>query len=296
MKPNRSALIGHLLALFTIIIWGSTFIFTKMLLNSFTPLQVMLLRFAIAYIALWLIHPKWTKTNLKKELPFLALGLTGCTLYFLAENYALSYTQASNVSILVASAPLFTAILAHFFVAGERLHRNVWLGFIVAFAGVALVVFNGTILLKLSPIGDILALLAALCWAVYSVLLKRQLGDVDNIVLTRKIMFYGFITACPILLLDKTPFAWSALVQLPNLAGILFLGLIGSGACYVTWNLATQRLGVVSTNNYIYINPFVTMLTALLFLNENITWMGFVGAILIISGVILSGKRRQTMN
>ena len=162
---NRERLTGNLFAIFTIIVWGSTFISSKKLLVSFTPAQIMLTRFLLAYFSLWLLRPRRLSLTRRQEAAFLLLGLTGCSVYFYTENTALTYTLASNVSIIVAAAPIFTAIAAHF--AGEeRFRRSTLWGFLVAFTGVVLVVCNGTFVLKLNPRGDLLALCAALCWAV----------------------------------------------------------------------------------------------------------------------------------
>lgn len=291
MKATDKKIVGHILALITIIVWGSTFISTKMLLSEFSPVQIMLCRFAIAYVVLWLIRPKLDKTNIKDELLFLLMGIFGCTVYFITENTALKYTLASNVSIIVASAPILTAILAHFFVKGERLNKNIGIGFVVAFTGVALVVFNGQFVLKLNPAGDLLSLAAALSWAVYSVILRTCVDKYNSVMLTRKLMFYGFVTALPIAAIEGEPFPSEAFRIPEMLFCILFLGVIGSGICYVLWNKAISKLGVVITNNYIYINPFVTLVTGGIILREPITVMGVTGAILIISGVVLSSKK-----
>ena len=291
MSDKKQRAVGHALALFTIIVWGSTFISSKTLLSELTPVQIMISRFVIAYAVLWLLHPKWEKTSLKDEALFAAMGVFGCTLYFIAENYALKFTLASNVSIIVAGAPILTAILAHFFTKGEKLNRNALLGFLVAFSGVIMVVLNGKFVLKLNPLGDVLSLLAALSWAVYSVILRNCVDKYNSIMLTRKLMFYGFITAFPIMLLQGGGFPAEAFKEPKMLLNILFLGVIGSGICYVLWNRAIARLGVVTTNNYIYLNPFITLVAAGIFLHEPITPMGIIGALLIISGVVICSKK-----
>lgn len=290
MKQPNQKLTGHIYALITVIVWGSTFITTKMLLSDFTPVQIMLCRFAIAYVVLWLIRPKFEKTKPKDELLFLIMSVFGCTVYFITENTALEYTLASNVSIIVSSAPIITAILAHFFIKGEKFTKNTALGFIVAFAGVILVVFNGQFVLKLNPAGDMLSLGAAVSWAVYSVVLKTCVDRFDSVMLTRKLMFYGFITAFPIALIQGDAMHFESFKKPDMLFCILFLGVIGSGICYVLWNKAVLRLGVVTTNNYIYINPFITLVTGGIFLKEPITVMGVIGAVLIVLGVVLSSK------
>lgn len=294
IKRTDSKAVGHLFALFTIIVWGSTFIATKLLLSEITPVQIMLCRFVIAYFVLWLIHPKIDKTTLKDELMFAVMGVFGCTVYFITENTALQYTLASNVSIIVASAPIITAVLAHFFVKGEKFNKNIILGFAVAFSGVIMVVLNGKFVLKLNPAGDFLSLAAAVSWAVYSVILRTCVERFNSVMLTRKMMFYGFITALPIAVAQGEPMPFKALAAPDMLFCILFLGVVGSGICYVTWNVAVSRLGVVTTNNYIYINPFVTLVTGGIVLKEPITLMGLFGAVLIIFGVVLSAKKKNS--
>ena len=159
---NREKLIGCLCAAFTLIVWGSTFISSKKLLTLFSPAQIMLTRFLLAYGALWLVRPKMLSVPRKTDFFIFLLGLSGYSAYIYLENSALTYTLASNVSIIVAAAPILTAVLAHF-ARLERFRSGTLLGFLVAFAGVILVVCNGTFVLKLNPRGDLLAMGAAAC-------------------------------------------------------------------------------------------------------------------------------------
>lgn len=284
---KREKLTGCLFALFTITVWGSTFISSKKLLAVYTPSQIMLIRFLLAYCALWLLRPRRLALTGRQELRFLLLGLSGCSLYFYTENTALTYTLASNVSIIVAAAPIFTAVLAH--VTGEeRFRRQTLWGFLVAFTGVVLVVCNGTFVLKLNPRGDLLALGAAACWAVYSVLQRRTCQELDPILVTRRTLFWGAVTAVPLVLLEGAPFPTAPLATPVVFGNLLFLGLIGSGLCYVLWNTAFRLLGVVTTNNFIYLNPFVTIVTARIFLDEPISPLALLGAALITAGVAAS--------
>lgn len=292
MKKEISSAMAHIFAIFTIIVWGTTFIASKLLLKVYSPLQIMLLRFVIAYIVLFILKPKVMRVSLKEEINCMLLGLFGCTIYFLMENYALTYTLASNVSIIIAAAPILTAILAHFFLTNEKLQKGTFFGFFIAFLGVALVVFNGTVVLKLNPLGDMLSLGAALCWAIYSVILKKQISRCDGMILTRRIMLWGFITALPIELIKGESFSLAPLGQGTLLFCILYLGILGSGICYVLWNTAICKLGTVVTNNYIYIIPFSTMVAATLILKEPISLMGICGAVLIILGVFISDHKK----
>lgn len=286
---HQNRLTGYCFAAFTVVVWGSTFISSKVLLEFYTPAQIMLTRFILAYCALWLLRPKRLALTLKQEGVFFLLGLLGCTAYFYTENTALSYTLASNVSIIVAAAPIFTAILAHF--AGEeRFRASTLAGFLVAFSGVILVVCNGTFVLKLNPKGDLLALAAAVCWAIYSVLLRRASRGLDSILVTRRTMFWGMVTALPLVAAEGVPYPTAPLLTASGIANFLFLGLVGSALCFVLWNKAFRILGVVTTNTFIYLMPFITIVAARIFLDEPISPLALLGAVLITAGVVLSQR------
>ena len=189
----------------------------------------------------------------------------------------------------MAAAPIFTAILAHF--AGEeRFRASTLAGFLVAFSGVILVVCNGTFVLKLNPKGDLLALAAAVCWAIYSVLLRRASRGLDSILVTRRTMFWGIVTALPLVAAEGVPYPTAPLLTASGIANFLFLGLVGSALCFVLWNKAFRILGVVTTNTFIYLMPFITILAARIFLDEPISPLALLGAVLITAGVVLSQR------
>lgn len=279
----------NLLALISVLIWGITFISSKILLSTFTPLEVMFYRFVIAYFVLLIIHPRFHKIkSLKEEALFLLAGVTGGSLYFLTENTAVKISQVSNVGLIVSTAPIITALFAHFFTKGERLNKNIILGFIIAIGGVSLVMFNGNLVLKLNPVGDLLALCSALSWAVYSIATKKIGAKYNSLYLTRKIFLYAILTMSPFLFTSEFNFSIHKMLNFSVLANLLFLGVIASSACYVMWNFTVSKLGVVKTNNYIYLIPAVTLLFSVLLLNEKITILSTIGAIFIFLGVYVS--------
>ena len=294
MEKTKGQLVGHVMAAIAICVWGSTFIFSKIMLRDFTPLQIMVMRFVVAYVVLWCLYPKVEKTTFKDNLGIFVLSLFGNTIYFLFENNALRYTLAANVSIIVASAPIWTAILAHFFSKGEKIRRNTIYGSALAFVGVALVVFNGTIVLKFNPLGDILSLGAALCWAVYSIIVVKYVHRFSSFFLMRRSTLCALIASIPTLIISgQADIPFECLLQKDTLFSIIFLGVLGSGVSYVLWNMATRILGVIKVNAYIYVNPFVTMITAGIFLGEPVTVMGIIGAVMIIGGVVLGVPERR---
>ena len=158
MKQVRnSPLTGHLFAIFCVTAWGTSFLISKSLMTKLMPAQLMWLRFVIAYLAMWVVCPRWHYLG-KEEWRVLLLSLIGNTLYFFSENTALQLTQATNVSILVSSAPILSILLLRFFRQRDRISGRKLIGIFLAFLGVLLVVFNGVFVLKLNPIGDALAL------------------------------------------------------------------------------------------------------------------------------------------
>ena len=239
-----------------------------------------------------LCRARLRRARLRDELLLAAAGLTGGSLYFLTENIALEYAPASNVSLIVCTAPVWTALLLSLVYRSERMTRRQTAGCALAFVGVVLVVLNGRFVLHLSPRGDLLALSAALLWMLYSLVIKR-LGDrLPVAYVTCKVFFYGIVTILPW-------FAWepfdlpAATLRHPAVWGnLLFLGVVASLLCYVLWNAAMTRLGAVRTTNYIYLNPLVTMLTAALVIDERITPAALCGAALILSGMWLAERSR----
>lgn len=295
-RKGTNKILAHLFALFSVIVWGSCYVLTKNLLNAgFTAIQIIPIRMALAYVALLLMRPKFRRLPIKDELMFVLIGVCGGSLYFVLQNTALTYTFAANVSIIVCLCPIFTAILAHFFSRGEE-RLGVWLliGSLLAIAGVVLVVLNGSLNFHLNPKGDLLALAAGISWAVYSILIKRYTETMDGFLVTRRVMFWAFLTSVPLmLLLDGMPNLAPLFTQPKVLLSWLFLGILGNAVCFAIWNIAFLELGVVVTNNYLYASPFVTLLVGWLLLGEPISWMGVVGAVLITAGVILAQHKKK---
>ena len=288
MENRRSA--GHLAALFTIVIWGTTFISTKVLLTDFKPVEILFFRFVMGVAALFLVCPHRMKgVGRRQELAFVLAGLCGICLYYLLENIALTYTMASNVGVIISVAPFFTAILSRLFLKSEgKLRANFFIGFVVAMAGVALISFNGS-KLELNPMGDLLAVLAAFVWACYSILTRKISSFGYPVILTtRRTFFYGILFMVPALFLFDFEVRLERFTDMTYLLNILYLGLGASALCFATWNLAVKVLGAVRTSVYIYMVPVITVVTSVLVLKEPVTWVSVMGTVLAVAGLFLS--------
>lgn len=292
-KKKIAAYIG---AWFCIIVWGSTLIATQKLLLEFTPIEILFWRFLIGFAILLIFIPKKMQMKKRKdEWLFFICGITGVTLYFLFQNIALTYTLASNVSIIVCTAPMFTALFANFFLQNEKINHSFVLGFLVSMIGIIVVELNGNFILKLNPFGDLLAILSAIMWGIYCIFINKINEKGYPILLTiRRIFFYGLVTTIPIIILTKTKISVQKIWHPGYLIGLLFLGVLASAFCYAIWNKVTTILGVVKTNAYLYALPVITIILSTIIWKEKLTPFMVVGSLLTIAGLFLSEKKEQT--
>lgn len=286
----------HIVAFLTVAVWGTTFVWTKLLIiNGLSPAQIFTLRFIIAYVlltgfSLWRGRHKWLSDNWRDELTMMALGLTGGSMYFLTENESLRFTTATNTSLIVCSCPLFAMLIIALFYKSERFSRLQALGSLLALIGMAAVVLNGHFVLHLSPLGDTLAFSACICWALYTLLMKPVMGRYPAMFITRKVFFYGILTILPYYIFVPDMPSLDVLMRPEVALNLLFLGSVASMLCYLTWSWCMKGLGAVICTNWVYVNPITTIIAAWLILDEQITVYFLIGSILIIAGMYLSSK------
>jgi drug/metabolite transporter (DMT)-like permease len=249
----------------------------------------------MGFAALFLVCPHRMKgVGRRQELTFVLAGLCGICLYYLLENIALTYTMTSNVGVIISVAPFFTAILSRLFLRSEgKLRGNFFIGFVVAMAGIALLSFNGS-QMKLNPVGDVLAVLAAFVWACYSILTRKISSFGYPVILTtRRTFFYGILFMVPALFFFDFEMGLERFADLTHLLNILYLGLGASALCFVTWNLAVKALGAVKTSVYIYMVPVITVVTSVLVLKETVTLVSVMGTFLAVAGLFFSEYNRK---
>ena len=286
----------HLVAFLVVVVWGTTFVFTKLLLLArLTAAQIFVLRFIVAYLLLLVYtltkrHFRLFASSWQHELLMVGLGITGGSLYFLTENSAMIYTTTTNTSLIVCLCPLFAALLVALFYRSQRLHGIQIVGTVLAAIGVIVVVLNGRFVLHLSPLGDALAFGACLCWAFYSLLMIPAGQRYDTVFITRKVFFYGLLSMIPYFWVYPDMPSLSLVLRPDVLANLLFLGCVASMVCYLAWNWVIKKLGAVVVTNYVYLNPVTTVLSAWLILAERITVYFLFGTLLILVGMYLCNK------
>ena len=287
---NSSLILYHIGALLIVVAWGVSFVSTRILLdNGLHPIEIYIYRFFLAYFFMLLIaHKKFRSNSWRDEGLFMVCGLCGGSIYYISENVALEYTLVSNVSLITSLSPLITAILLGILYKSERPSKGLYIGSGIAIIGVACVIFNSSFMLDIKPLGDMLALLSALTWSIYSLVLRKLNVQYDALFITRKTFFSGVVTALPFLAIEPD-ISSPALLLDPVIAGnILFLALFASLLAFLLWTMVVGKLGPVTASNYIYFQPVVTLIFSAIILSEKLSVVGITGCVLILTGVWLS--------
>lgn len=302
-------MIWHLLALITACLWGSTFAASSILITAgMTPAEIMCLRFILAYILLLPFCRKSIITSWRDELLFVLLGITGGSVYFLSENYAVKLTNyTSTVALIVCTCPILTALINRMLWRTERLSGRFIAGSLIALVGVSLVVLNGVFVLDDNPWVILLSFGAALLWSIYSLILKVQEKRYGSDVITRKVFLWGIITMLPVCIIEticggsnifllgeegslsvNLPLLFSTRVLL----ALLFLALVASLGCFLVWNIVCRRLTVVTASNYLYFNPVTSLFVGAILLDESVTFLAIIGCAITILGVWLCNSKK----
>lgn len=288
---NRK-LIPLLEVTFAVVVWGGSFVATKLAVREVAPLTVIWLRFGIGLAVLWPVV--WLRRQFafpaKQDLAYLALlGFIGITFHQWLQSTALITSQASTTAWIVATIPVFMVLLG-WAALHEPIRRQAILGIALAAAGVFLVVSKGEWAVlaggKFGAPGDFLVLLSSPNWAIFSVLSRRGLKTCPPARLMAYVMSFGWLFTTILFLAGPGP-SEIRLLTLPGWTAILFLGVACSGLAYIFWYDALQALPIAQVGAFIYVEPLVTVLVAALLLSEPLLGASLLGGAAILAGVWL---------
>jgi drug/metabolite transporter (DMT)-like permease len=295
LSMPKSKTIPYLEALFAVIVWGASFIATKVALKDISPIAIVWLRFTmgVAILGLAVVLRKQFALPDKKEWGYFALlGFLGITFHQWLQSNGLQTSEASTTAWIVATTPVFMALLG-WLVLKEGLGFIKIIGIAVAFIGVLLVVSKGDLASvsvgRFGAPGDVLILISSVNWAVFSVLSRRGLKSHPASLMMFYVMTFGWIFTSILF------FAGSGLGETSNLTlsgwiGILFLGVLCSGLAYIAWYDALQSLPAAQTGAFLYIEPLVAVVVAFFVLSEAITLVSLIGGGVILFGVWLVNR------
>jgi drug/metabolite transporter (DMT)-like permease len=293
----KSKMIPFLEALFAVVVWGGSFIATKVALRDISPITIVWLRFAMGVAILGTIviaRRQFELPSREEWLYFALLGFLGITFHQWLQSTALTTSRASTTAWIVATTPVFMALLG-WLILKEKL---TWLqtgGILLAAAGVLLVVSNGDLasleLGRFGAPGDILVLISALNWAVFSALSRRGLKSHPPARMMFYVMAFGWLFTSILFFSDPK------LGEIPQLTrdgwlGLGFLGVLCSGLAYIAWYDALQVLPTAQLGAFLYLEPLVTVVIAALILAESVTWATLLGGAIILLGVWLVNNQR----
>lgn len=297
---KKSGLIGNAAALYSALIWGTTFIVTKNLMEDFNAAEILLIRFFIAFVVLFIARlikgreEKPENHSGKDELLCFVCGLTGLFIYGTFEILSMKYTYASNTSTIVSTNPFFIALFTILFLKEEKPRVNFFLGFLIAITGVVLISFNGATQFGLNPLGDGLALLSAASWGVYTTFVKKLSNrGYSTVYITRHTYFWGSLIMAAALPFFGLNTDLTRFENPVSVGSLLFLGIFASCTCFLTWNFATRTIGPVSSSVYIYAIPAITIIFAAILLHEKVNIISVLGIVLVVAGTVVSSLKKK---
>lgn len=290
-RPARDARLGLAIAAM-LLMWGSAFAAIRSALPFFSPGALALLRFLFASASLGALSAaRGLPQPAGRDLPtLLGLGVLGITIYHLSLNWGEQTVTAGAASLLIASAPMVTALLARPLLK-EALSRWAWAGIVLGFGGVALITLGEGQELRVEP-GALVILLASMSASLYSVLQKRYVGRYPPLAFTTYVVWAGTIP-----MLVFLPQLLEALKTAPAgaIASVAYLGAFPGGLAYVLWVYGLSRTSASRLSSFLYLSPVVAIGIAWVWLREIPSWLSLVGGLVTVGGVTLANLRRGSL-
>lgn len=289
MKSNPSAYIKPLLAT---VFWGLSFIATKTALQELTPVMIIIFRLllGISFLTILAVYTKQDFSVKLKQHAFILLLAAIAVFHLWIQVTGLQYTSAANTGWIIGTAPVFIAIMGMIFFR-ERINLKQLAGIITAFAGLFLLISKGdfTSIGFISNKGDFLVLASAFTWGVYSIVNKKISLKYPPLMTILYLFIMMAVLILPITANKDTLFRLEHLSSIGWIS-ILFLGIFCSGISYVLWAQSLKDMDASKVGAFLYLEPFVTVFSAWLFLHENITLLMIISGIIIITGVIIVNR------
>lgn len=293
----------HLLLISVSFFWGTSFAAAKIGMAELHPLNLVILRFALASIifGLILLRRRERRLDLKDIPTFLILGFMGITSYFYIQFTGLQYTTTIHSALIIATSPIMVGIFSvvlHI----EKISKSMVWGIALAFSGVALVISGGDIagIFQAKTIkGDLMLLSNAVVWAGFTLYGKKILLKYSPLVAMAYIHIFGTLLLLPLAVVPgifatETLAKQTMTLSWPTVIAALYLAVFCSVYSYYVWYTGVEKIGAVRTSVFGYLNPLFASLTGVLLLNEKVTALTILGGCLVMLGVYLTNQFKQT--
>ncbi|MBM4428438.1 MAG: DMT family transporter [Chloroflexi bacterium] len=293
---NKPKLLPYLEALFAVVVWGASFIATKIAVGQISPIAVVWLRFAMGLpilMAAVIMRKQFAFPKGNEWLYFALLGFLGISFHQWLQSNGLQTSEATTTAWIVATSPAFIAILG-WLTLKEKLTLTQTSGIVFAMLGVLIVVSKGDLgslsIGQFGTTGDVLILISSVNWAVFSILSRYGLKRHPSTRMTFWVMTIGWmITSAAFFAQGKT--AELALLDTHGWWAMIFLGIFTTGLAYIAWFDALSQLPAAQTGAFLFIEPPTSMIVAAIILNEAITWASLLGGAVILAGVWLVNRQ-----
>lgn len=283
----KNTLLGSLYLILASSIWGGMYVVVKVVVAVIPPLELVWMRYVVAIVALLVIglltKQKW-KIEKRYLLLIIAIGIIGNTISIVAQETGTMLSTAQMGAIITASTPAFMVIFARI-ILKESLTIKKGLSVFLATAGVVLIVGIGNMSMS-NTLGGVSLVIAALTWALMSVLVKRVPSDYSQIVVTTYATFVALIVLTPFVLPRLHAINFSELAHPTIWGGLLYLGVVSTAGGFLLWNRGLQMLNASSGGIFFFFQPIVGTLLGWLLLGEKIGIMFWIGSFLILIGVL----------
>jgi len=292
----KNKLIPYLEALFAVVVWGASFIATKIAVGQISPISVVWLRFAMGIPILFaavVIRKQFAFPKGSEWLYFTLLGFLGISFHQWLHSNGLQTAQATTTAWIVATSPAFIAILG-WLALKEKLNLLQSSGILLAMIGVLVVVskgdFSNLAVGKFGTIGDFLILISSVNWAVFSILSRRGLKNHPSTRLTFWVMTIGWLIISAVFFAGKN-YTEITLLDSRGWWALIFLGIFTTGLAYIAWFDALGQLSAAQTGAFLFIEPPASTVVAAIVLNEAVTWASIFGGAVILFGIWLVNRQ-----
>lgn len=290
----KNTWLGSLYLALAASIWGGMYVVVKVVVSVIPPIELVWMRYCVAFIALLIIglikRQSWCIQ--KRDLLLLVvIGIIGNTISIVTQEYGTKFSSAQMGAIITSSTPAFMVIFARILLK-ERLNVKKILSVCLATIGVLLIVGNGTIDMS-GQLGGIFLLIAALTWALMSVLIKRVPKSYSPIAITTYPILVAIVLLTPFVLGRLHEIDTAQLVHPTIWGGVLYLGIISTALGFLLWNRGVQLLNASSGGLFFFFQPLMGTLLGWLLLGENIGGTFWIGAFLVLIGVLIVIKEKD---
>ncbi len=289
-------LIPFLEALFAVIVWGASFIATKIAVGQISPVAVVWMRFAMGIpilMAVVIMRKQFAFPKGSEWLYFTMLGFLGITFHQWLQSNGLQTAQATTTAWIISTSPAFIAVLG-WMVLKEKLNLQQSLGIGLAMLGVLAVVSKGDLAAlavgKFGNTGDFLILISSVNWAVFSILSRRGLKNHPSTMMTFWVMTIGWLLTSVAFIAGKS-YAEIPLLDTRGWIAMIFLGIFTTGLAYIAWFDALAQLPAAQTGAFLFIEPLTSMVVASIILNEQVTLVSVLGGAVILFGIWMVNRQ-----